>query len=613
MPMTLQQFGQRVKSKHPEYGSLSDEDVAQRVIQKYPEYQSEVLGGPAITAKKSVGGFLGNVVKSSANLIGSTASAIFQPIETIKSVGKLGLGAAEKLIPGQQSHEVYVDALSNFFKGRYGSVGKALETMYSDPAGVALDLSTILSGGGTALAKLGTLGKLEKFANIASKVERTAAIEKAIKAGELGKIATAGQGIASLGAKIDPLRAITKTASLVPKTIGKLGEVGLGLSTGTGPEYVRAGFNAAKAGGEAGTEFKSAMRGNLTAEDILANTKEALGTVKENRRTQYVSDLENVQKDTMVTKNGELYIKRPVTEADVRAGLAPKSSVGKTSFVSTKLSTLGLKKIATQTLKDLLGADVKGKGVTEFIEKNRPSLDSRNIQKVVDLLYGWQDLTPLGLNKLRQEIVSFEKAGIKLAPAENRFNKFVNDLGHGLNEYLKERVPTIKPLNENYAKASEMIKDIDKTLSLGNNISPDTAIRKITSSLKDINEHRRSVLGDLEKASGTNLKSSIAGQRFNQFMPRALGQVLAGGGGLGVVSGLIHAVSPGMITTLAATSPRLVGEFINALGVTAKVASDISAKVNSVRQMIQLGVPNQVINNFITQAGRANGVTSQKQ
>ncbi len=40
--MTLEQFGQTVKAKHPEYNDLSDADVATKVIAKYPQYKDMV-------------------------------------------------------------------------------------------------------------------------------------------------------------------------------------------------------------------------------------------------------------------------------------------------------------------------------------------------------------------------------------------------------------------------------------------------------------------------------------------------------------------------------------------------------------------------------------------
>lgn len=40
--MTIQEFGQTIKQKHPEYNDMSDEDVGTKVLAKYPQYQDMV-------------------------------------------------------------------------------------------------------------------------------------------------------------------------------------------------------------------------------------------------------------------------------------------------------------------------------------------------------------------------------------------------------------------------------------------------------------------------------------------------------------------------------------------------------------------------------------------
>lgn len=40
--LTLEQFGQKIKSKYPQYQSLSDTDIANKVLAKYPQYKSSV-------------------------------------------------------------------------------------------------------------------------------------------------------------------------------------------------------------------------------------------------------------------------------------------------------------------------------------------------------------------------------------------------------------------------------------------------------------------------------------------------------------------------------------------------------------------------------------------
>jgi hypothetical protein len=154
---------------------------------------------------KTIGGFLGNVLKSGGEFVMNTVDAVAHPIRTAKAIGSIALGGAEKLVPGEQGSEQNFDMLTGFFKDRYGSVDKIKETLYRDPVGFATDLATVFSGGGAIATKVGTAGKVAEFANITSKAERIAAITKAAEAGELGQLAQFGVKLSKAGEVIDPI------------------------------------------------------------------------------------------------------------------------------------------------------------------------------------------------------------------------------------------------------------------------------------------------------------------------------------------------------------------------------------------------------------------------
>lgn len=129
--------------------------------------------------KKSLGGFLGNVLTSTGQLVEDTTKAITNPVDTAKNIFNLGSGIIQLAIPGEQGNEKLARAVGNFYKNRYGSLDKAWNSFYSDPAGVAADLSTVLGvGAGTfkllnapkAAKALSTASKLSDPLNIASKI-----------------------------------------------------------------------------------------------------------------------------------------------------------------------------------------------------------------------------------------------------------------------------------------------------------------------------------------------------------------------------------------------------------------------------------------------------------
>lgn len=124
----------------------------------------------------SVGGFLKNAVSSVGNVIGGIGNAVMHPIKTLENIGSTAVGAAENasnLVAGTDFNDSQTQTASNvgqYFANRYGgsSPGEiaqnVLKTAYKDPAGVALDLSTLLDGAG---AGIGTIGKLEDASNAA--------------------------------------------------------------------------------------------------------------------------------------------------------------------------------------------------------------------------------------------------------------------------------------------------------------------------------------------------------------------------------------------------------------------------------------------------------------
>jgi hypothetical protein len=145
------------------------------------------------------GDVFGNILPSAGRAVKDVATAVMNPIDTAKGVGKIALGAAEKLIPGTQKHEEAANAVGQFFKDRYGSIDNVKQTFINDPVGFALDLSTVLTGGGAAISKVGQVSKI-------------------------GEIAKVGGAIAKAGSIIDPIKAAATGAGKVAKPV--VGAVG---------------------------------------------------------------------------------------------------------------------------------------------------------------------------------------------------------------------------------------------------------------------------------------------------------------------------------------------------------------------------------------------------
>ena len=109
-----------------------------------------------------------NLPKSTGKFVGGLKEAITSPVQTVKGIAELATGALLQAAPqpvvdwfNQYGDEEKVKRVMDMAKqvggmyvDRYGDYEKIKRTAAEDPVGFAADLSTLLSGGATATAKL---------------------------------------------------------------------------------------------------------------------------------------------------------------------------------------------------------------------------------------------------------------------------------------------------------------------------------------------------------------------------------------------------------------------------------------------------------------------------
>jgi len=109
----------------------------------------------------SAGEMISNIPSSAMEFGKNIVTPFLQPVETAENIYNLGAGAIQKLIPGEQGKEKYADAMGQFISDRYGSLESFQKTAQNDPVGLLADISMVLTGGGTAVARApGMLGKV---------------------------------------------------------------------------------------------------------------------------------------------------------------------------------------------------------------------------------------------------------------------------------------------------------------------------------------------------------------------------------------------------------------------------------------------------------------------
>lgn len=126
------------------------------------------------SGKEALKNLPGSIVQEGKNVIG----AITQPIQTLKGIGNLALGIAEKATDGVQSHEKYADALSDYYANKYGSKDAFLQELQNNPASILSDISMFVTGGASGAAKVASLSKVG--AKAAPALEKVAKVGTAI-------------------------------------------------------------------------------------------------------------------------------------------------------------------------------------------------------------------------------------------------------------------------------------------------------------------------------------------------------------------------------------------------------------------------------------------------
>ncbi len=266
--------------------------------------------------KQTIEGFLGNVGSSAVNTVGGIGSSLLNVVNpnseknTVANLGRLIIGGVEKLIPGTQYHEKYADAVGKFYVDRYGSLDKAFNSFYNDPVGVALDVATILSGGGAIAGKIGTVGKIGQLERAGAVLTRAGKVVDPLRA----VTSIAGKGVrtvfskASGGLKIFeetyPTRGIGtpkqlgKVEGLAGRKTGKLmSDYGIEDRT---PEAIRAG------GELAGTRYDDALLASKTNIPTRDFFKQLDSKIKELDSESLLSDTAKSQRDALIQRRAQL-------------------------------------------------------------------------------------------------------------------------------------------------------------------------------------------------------------------------------------------------------------------------------------------------------------------
>lgn len=321
-----------------------------------------------------------------------------------------------------------------------------------------------------------------------------------------------------------------KAAGAVGKAIGGGVRRVLGGTTGVGDAALSQAYRAGKQGGVASDAFREGMRGTSQIDDVLSVAKQNLDAMGQQKQAAYRAGMANIKADKSVLDM-------------VNIGKSADDALSMVTFKGQ--------------VKNERAANAV-QGIKAEIEKWR-GLDPAEFH------------TPEGLDALKQKIgslieeIPFEQKTARAA-AEKVYTSIKGEITKQAPEYSK--------VMRNYQTASETIKEIERSLSLGKRAAADTSLRKLQSLMRNnVNTsygYRTSLAKELEQAGGQEIMPSLAGQAVSDWLPRGIQRAATGtGGGALALTGNL----PAAAGLAAVSSPRLVGEAYYGAGRLANIAN----------------------------------------
>lgn len=437
---------------------------------------------------------------------------------------------------------------------------------HADPESMAFNIGQI---GAEIAGTAGVGGAIAKPVMAAAKyVPQLTRFGQALQAGGMAKGVGAAENIAAgalTGAAgsgmVNPQDAKTGGAfgagiSAIPvagKTLAHL----VGTTSGVGGDTVKAAFNAGREGGENAAALAENMRGNVPMTDVLDQAKSALSKMRQERGAAYKASMKEMGKSPDVL---------PFTPIE--------------KAVSDAMSIKSFKSVS--------------------ISKSTADIQS----KIADTVQEWKALDPVeyhtaeGMDALKQSIGDLRDATQFGSPER----KVADSVYHAVKAQIVKADPKYSETMKDYEQASNLISEIEKSLSLGNKASADTAMRKLQSITRNnVNTNfgnRTELANKLREYGAETMMPSLSGQALSSWTPRGLQAASATG-----VGGMAMGYNPSMLPLVAAASPRLVGESALLSGKTARMA-DILRKKSPVFKKLSEKDQNLLLAAAIRQSGQ---------
>ena len=373
-----------------------------------------------------------------------------------------------------------------------------------------------IAGFKNALAK-DSAAVMADFSAVLSLGGSTAARAPGI-AGKVGKI------VQKAGAAIDPLSMAGQVVKGTAKAGGFVGKHTFGpMMTGVAADDISRAYQTGIAGGERGSLFRHNVRNLVNPEMVAETARQALQKMRNTKSREY--------------RVGSKAWKASKQKIDMRPVIDDFHELMEEMQVKGKTTHWAVGEESIRTLKKV------GETVDEFFQD----------QSV------W---TAEGLDALKKRLDDMMPNKLEMGRSE----AIITRMRNRVKDLIVEKVPSYKKVMQNYEDAMNLETEIKKGLSLGNNASVDTALRKLQSLTRNNANtnygHRLNLVDKMEQSAGVNLKDPLAGQAMNSWTPRGINKIA----GPAMVGSGAAFTNPAALAALPLMSPRLIGETAHAAG-----------------------------------------------
>lgn len=405
------------------------------------------------------------------------------------------------------------------------------------------------------------------------------------KAGGMVETASALQKASTAVSYLDPVTGTIKVVQKAPSVFGGVTKGLIGAQTGAGAGAID---EALKATSKEGDFFKSLRDPDIKRQaiEIRDETSRGLSILRQRKMAEYKKTQEGLRSITETVDPNDIYtiLQKNLDEF----GITKQDDLqylNDIQYMDDAQSATYLQNLMEQKVGTLPPLVEAGIGNTTSANK---------IAKSINYVESWSDFTPDGIDRLKK---SLNTIGSKVGTVEG---KFISNITGKLKKTIETKYPEYSKMMKDYSDASDFIDEITSSIGDIDTKSLEQTLRKMSQAMKTDNQGfaiRNALLGEIEKATGVQLRQKVAGVALSSMYPRGLAGVQTGFSALAT-----YVYAPQLIPALALSIPRVAGEVLGAIGVAKN-------KIGTVIDKLRDTVPPQLLEDF-TEASVKAGKTS---